>query len=260
MSHWMTFGGQAMIAVLLGLAWLLFAGEKRPACRLALAAALAVLASAILLGFTRGVWLATAAGALYLLWCWRPRYAALLPLIAAAALLAGPASLRQRALSMVNPQDQLDSNSHRAVCYRAGIAMAAAHPWLGIGPELVGPDLMNHLPADVRPPLPDGWYAHLHSIYIHYAAERGIPAALVLMWLLIKMLSDFIKALRKQAAEPCPRRAWLHGAVAVILAILIEGFFELNLGDSEVLAMFLIVVGSAYAFLYPPPAEAADAR
>jgi hypothetical protein len=32
----------------------------------------------------------------------------------------------------------------------------------------------------------------------------------------------------------------------VILATLAEGFFEYNLGDSEVLTMFLVVVACAY--------------
>ncbi len=38
----------------------------------------------------------------------------------------------------------------------------------------------------------------------------------------------------------------LHGAIAVILAILAEGFLEYNLGDSEVLTLFLAVVGFGY--------------
>ena len=39
----------------------------------------------------------------------------------------------------------------------------------------------------------------------------------------------------------------LHGAVAVVVATMIAGFSEYNLGDSEVLTMFLVVVGCAYA-------------
>ena len=37
------------------------------------------------------------------------------------------------------------------------------------------------------------------------------------------------------------RRAILHGCIAVSVAFLIEGLFEHNLGDSEVLSMFWIV-------------------
>jgi hypothetical protein len=39
----------------------------------------------------------------------------------------------------------------------------------------------------------------------------------------------------------------LHGAVAAVIATMIAGIFEYNLGDSEVLTMFLVVVGCAYS-------------
>ena len=39
----------------------------------------------------------------------------------------------------------------------------------------------------------------------------------------------------------------LHGAIAVIIAVMVGGYFEVNLGDSEVLAMFLAVVGCGYS-------------
>jgi hypothetical protein len=38
----------------------------------------------------------------------------------------------------------------------------------------------------------------------------------------------------------------LHGGIAVIIAILAEGFAEYNLGDSEVLTLFLAVVAFGY--------------
>ena len=53
-----------------------------------------------------------------------------------------------------------------------------------------------------------------------------------------------------RSAEPgAEARFVLHGAIAVILAILAEGFFEYNLGDSEVLTMFLAVLGFGYIAL-----------
>ena len=39
----------------------------------------------------------------------------------------------------------------------------------------------------------------------------------------------------------------LHGAIAFTIAILVEGLFEFNLGDSEVLMMFVSVLALAYA-------------
>jgi hypothetical protein len=45
------------------------------------------------------------------------------------------------------------------------------------------------------------------------------------------------------------RRFLLHGGFAIVLAALAEGFFEYNLGDSEVLTMFLVVIACGYLAL-----------
>jgi O-antigen ligase len=86
----------------------------------------------------------------------------------------------------------------------------------------------------------------LHNIYLHYAAERGIPTMLVLMWLLITLLVDFWRALRKLPPGPSDERFILRGATAVVIATMVAGFFELNLGDSEVLTMFLVTIACGY--------------
>jgi O-antigen ligase len=127
--------------------------------------------------------------------------------------------------------------------------MIRAHPWFGLGPEGVKYQFDRYVPKDIPRPLPEGWYGHLHNIYLHYAAERGIPAMLILMWFLGRILYDFLRGLRRLAPGRSDARFVLQGAVAVVVAILIEGFFELNLGDSEVLTMFLVVVGCGYAAL-----------
>ena len=69
---------------------------------------------------------------------------------------------------------------------------------------------------------------------------------LAMLWMIGKILWDFARALRAEACRSTEARFVLHGAIAVILAILGEGFFEYNLGDSEVLTMFLVVVAFGY--------------
>jgi O-antigen ligase len=123
--------------------------------------------------------------------------------------------------------------------------MVRAHPWFGLGPEQVKAQFNDWVPADIPRPLPPGWYGHLHNIYLQYAAERGIPTALAIFWMIGKILYDFAALLRKKLADP-EARFVLYGAIAAILAILAEGFLEYNLGDSEVLTMFLTVAGFGY--------------
>ena len=49
---------------------------------------------------------------------------------------------------------------------------------------------------------------------------------------------------------------WL--ATAVVLATMVAGLFELNLGDSEVLTMFLVVAGCGYVATEAVDTEAVD--
>jgi hypothetical protein len=69
------------------------------------------------------------------------------------------------------------------------------------------------------------------------------------MWLLIQILLDFGRGLQKLPAGKSDQRFLLHGAIAAVLATMAEGFVELNLGDSEVLTMFLVVVACGYLAL-----------
>ncbi len=245
MSHWMTFGGQMMIVLAMLLAFLFFSPARRRALWFWMLCA-AVIGLALVLNFTRGIWLAAAAAGLYLLWFWRKPFVVIAPVVLALAVWLGPSSIRERFDSMLHPRGQLDSNLHRVITWRTGLRMIQAHPWFGLGPEVVNKRFKDYLPPDAPNPLPSGWYGHLHNIYLQYAAERGIPTLLFLLWMLGKILWDFWSALRRLPAGLDHRRFLLHGAVATTLGVLVTGFVEYNLGDSEILLMFLVVVSLGY--------------
>ena len=170
------------------------------------------------------------------------------------ALLA-PASIRERFSSMLKP-GKVDSNQFRIVTLRTGLEMIRAHPWFGLGPEEVKLQFDRYVPPDIPRPLPEGWYGHLHNIYLQYAAERGIPTMLLMLWMLAQILWDCLRRVWRLPPGRSDLKFVLHGAVAVAIATMIAGCFEYNLGDSEVLIMFLVVVGCAYAAM---DCEAKDA-
>jgi O-antigen ligase len=247
MSHWNTFSAQEMFALIMLAAFLFFSPLARRRAWLWIACA-ALVGMAVLLGETRGVWVATAVAGIYLLWSWRRWLVAAVPVAIAAAFFLSPPAIRERFQSLVRPS-HVDSNQHRIVTWRTGIAIIEKHPLLGLGPEGVKLHFDEYVPADIPRPLPEGWYGHLHNIYLQYAAERGIPAMLLMMWLLFQVIYDFRRGLRALPPVPDDRRFLLHGGIAVVLATMVEGFVEYNLGDSEVLAMFLVVVACGYLAL-----------
>jgi putative inorganic carbon (hco3(-)) transporter len=254
MGHWMTFSGHMMIALMLVGTLLFFSPDFSSRGRWTPWMILAglLIAAALVAAFTRSMWLGAMGGGAYLLWMWRRSMVLAIPAGIALVLLINPFAVRERAVSAFQPHGGVDSNEHRAVTRQIGWEMIKAHPWLGVGPEEVGKQYLNYVPASVQRPLPEGYYGHLHNIYIHYAAERGVPAALALMWALGQALFDFIRGLRRLPAGWRARSeaGWvLHGAIAAMIAVLLSGWYELNLGDSEVLGMVLAVIACGYVAL-----------
>lgn len=245
MSHWMTFGGQIMIALLLVAAYLLWGEGKR---RGLWAVAAAIMALALFAGGTRSIWVATFVAGSFLAWQWKRWTVVVAPLVIAIALLAAPPFLKQRFTSIWKPQGTTDSNEHRRVSWRTGLRIIQAHPVFGIGPEHVKSHFKEYVPEDVKE-LPEGWYGHLHNIYLHYAAERGLPALLALLAWLGLMLRDFACGLARAPAGRSEAKFVIAGALATLLAILVGGVFEHNLGDSEVLVLFLAVMSCGYVAL-----------
>jgi O-antigen ligase len=236
-SHYMTFSGVTMIAaaILLGLAL-----EERGRRRLLMLAAAILPGAATLLTFTRGAYLGLLAGAIAVLALRRPRGLLLLPAVVAAILLLSPANLRERIVSISTLQDA--TSRERVAMARAGRAMIADTPWLGVGPERVA----AVYPRYRVPEAIESEIAHLHNNVLQVAAELGIPAAAAYLAFLGVTLWAAAARLRG-----CPRgdpaAGPLSAALLVGTAVAVGGVFEYNLGDAEVLVPTLLAVAVPFA-------------
>ena len=237
-SHWMTFSQSTALAFVTLASYLLFA-RRRPGHWVWVAAATAI-GMALLLSFTRSVWLALIAASLYLLAAAKPRALLAVPVLLAVVYAAAPDSVRQRVHS-IRP----GANENRLVMWRTWLNMIATHPLLGVGPELAGQRFAEFQPADVEE-LPPGFYGHLHNVYIHFAAERGIPAALIVLWLFGRVLWDMRLGLRGLPDGRDDRRFLLHAGVVGTLAVALVSCFDVSLGDSEILGAYLALAAIAY--------------
>lgn len=244
MSHWQTFGGQMMMLLLVALAWVLLGPERHRKWALG---AVGTIGVALLLNETRGNWIGAAVGIVYLVARVKPRLIWTLPVLFGALMLVPP--IRDRAVSIVVPHGEVDSNQHRWVSWRTGLEMVRAHPWFGIGPDLVKTQFDRYVPADIHRPLPEGNYGHLHNNYLQYAADRGIPTALCFCWLLWAMVHGWWTAASAATGE---RRAILEAGIAVWLAVVVSGFFEWNLSNTEILHLFLVISAGATVSLRKP--------
>ena len=233
MSHWMTFSETTVLILAMLASYVLFRDRSRPGGPIwALLTAWVV--AGIALSWTRSAWIATAVLSVYFVWFWKPRllWLGLIPLSALPLVLSQPAVT-----------SRVDS---RVIMWRTGARMIQDHPLFGVGPERVGPTFMDYLPPDVPKELPDAYYAHLHNTFVHYAAERGLPIVLALLWLFGKVLWDMSRALNRVPPGPGDRRFLLHGTIAATIALLTVCLTNVSLGDSEVLAAWLAVVAVGY--------------
>jgi O-antigen ligase len=245
-SHWNTFSAQEMFALVMLGALLFFAVTVPKRWVWILCGAL--IAVALYLGETRAVWIATVLAGLYLVWFWKRWLVALVPVIGAVVFLVSPPVMRERFTSLFHAR-QVDSNTFRIIAWDAGIQMIEKHPLLGLGPEGPKYHFQEYVPSEIWSSRPPGFYQHLHNVYLQYGAERGIPALLVFLWLLVRILVDFWRGLRVLPPGRSDRRFLLQGGIAMVLAMMVEGVAEVNFGDSEPLTMFLVVVACGYLAL-----------
>jgi len=251
MSHWMTYGGELMVVLLLLLAIILFAtdcGKKHWRWLGAFLLCLALLGA-----FTRGIWIGTLAGVTFLVGYYRRWMVGLIPVALLLLYLISPSWLQERDRSIFNPEAE-SSGMARLVMLRTGLRMIRAHPVFGLGPERVGPLFRDYVPEGTT--LPPAWYGHLHNTFLQIAAERGIPCVFILVWFFYEVFHDNV--LRARCARS-KERALACAASASTVAILVAGLFEYNLGDSEVLMLYLFVISLPYAWNRHQPAPAQPA-
>lgn len=250
MSHWNTFSAEEMFVLIMLCAFLLFGPVDWKRAWI-WAACGVIVGGAVVLAETRAVWIALALALLFLVWNRRRWLVLAAPVVLVLGFVVAPPVIRDRVTSIVRPQEA-DSNSFRKVTWRTGLRMVEAHPWLGLGPEMPRKHFDEWMPPDIVEK-PIGAYVHLHNMYLDYAAERGIPTLLMMLAMLGVMVWDFYHGLRKLPPGRSDRKFILLGAIGVIIATMVEGVAEYNLGDTEVLTMFLIVMACGYIALERSP-------
>jgi O-antigen ligase len=199
----------------------------------------AFLAGAVALAFTytRGAWIGFGAGLAVLLLRRRPRL--LLPaIVLLAAFLLSVPSFRERISETWEAGFAPDRE--RAYVWEAGRRAFLEHPWRGAGLQDLAPIVRAYRSPEASAPL-----THFHSLYLQTAVAMGVPGLVALSLLLGGLVLAALSSARR--AAPGPPRALAEGALAALVAFLVHGVFEWNLGDSEVALTLYLLVGLGMA-------------
>jgi O-antigen ligase len=226
LGHYMTYSGLIMLVTCAAAARILFSKDRiwpllmMPALLVALA-----------LTFGRSAWVGACAGVAFLLLLKDFRLMAVMPVLAALFLVLAPPQITNRFYSMFDARDP--TRVDRVTMLTVGARMVAAHPLTGVGPTMVSARyreyLASHEPQHVNP--------HLHNVPMQIAAERGLPALAIWIWLIVTSIVGMVRRLK------FPESRFLAAAgLSCIVAMLAAGQGEYNFGDSEFLMLFLVLV------------------
>jgi O-antigen ligase len=238
----MTYGGIMMLLLSVMLAVAIAPGTGRRA-RILPAIAAAAAAAALWFSFTRSSWVAMLFSAVVILAVLRRRWIApALALVVIGVLLLPPAQ-RHRVTSIWDPNYR--TNVQRIEMIRGGASIFLEHPVFGTGPVDLGEIYRAHMP-------PGAVYVHghMHNIFLQVAVTLGIVGLAAFLWLLVSIVRTVAGLLRLDL--PPPERAWAAGCLGATAGFIVNGLFEWNFGDAEVLTLWLILIGSCAALRRDP--------
>jgi O-antigen ligase len=225
-----------------------FGARSRPA-RIASALALPVVLGALLFSLSRGAWIGTSLGFLYLLIVLREARRALvivgIPFVIAGALFGSFApggtdievvTLRAHALTTLSPYDA------RPAIYREALREIKASPITGVGPGNF-PVASERAGSESSTVFAD----HAHDLWLTWAAEDGLPAFALIVAFTIALGLAAGRASREASRRGERRdRAVIAGLTAALIAVLGQGIFDYLLRNA---VLWILVWGLIGALL-----------
>jgi O-antigen ligase len=250
-SIYMTFGGVLLVGAIFFVAYLANVPWRR-VWWMVPAGALTV--AALAFTYSRNAWLGLVAGVVGLVATTRRAGLIALGLVVLGLLVAvvSPATVLDRVRSIADPQDSTFRD--RVAMWRAGLQMIADHPVLGVGPGQVRAWYPHYRrPEAVRPST-----GHLHNSPIHLAAERGLPALGVWIWLWVVFFREAARILARLGPHRPRERALVSASLGGVGAFLVAGLFEHNFGDAEVVMLVYALMTLPFVVQHglppdPPP-------
>jgi O-antigen ligase len=259
-GHYVTYAEVLQLILALAVALYVTLPFKRSWTGALLLLAVAGLIGSLILTVTRASWLAFMISSAVILLLGASRRTLLaVGVLAIPLILAGLFILQQK--RNVGFFDQNDASvTWRETVWRGGFDLLVSKPrhlLVGVGMDSIKSHwrewgLFDH----GRLPL-----GHMHSDVLEIALERGVPALLVWLTLLVlyaRMLWRLNRDLRTAKSDEEARNnnwllgAWIEraivlGALGGLAGFFISGLFEYNWGDSEVVMIFYLIMGLTLA-------------
>jgi O-antigen ligase len=254
-GHYTTFAEviQLVASLALGLAVAFLLGKRKyPAW--ALIAFVLLCSLALVLSVTRASQIAFAVSTAVIAFFSLRRWLAL-ALIAAGALslLLGVYIVKtQRGVGVLDSGD--GSIKYRQMMWRDGVRLWTASERnfiFGVGMD----SIKKHWPEWGL--FDRGWQpmGHFHSTVVQLLVERGLPALLIWLAILLIYLQQLIKGLKSMSGSDILGKGILLGSLGGLCGFFTSGLVHYNLGDAEVAMLFYILMGFSVVVIANGPAS-----
>jgi O-antigen ligase len=241
-GHWVTYAEVLQLIASLALGLLLALPQKRSLAGLLLLVAVVGLLFALGMTVTRASWLGFAVSATLMLVMSASRRTLLIAGACAIPLVLGGAILLQqkRNVGLIDTNDQ--STSWRETVWREGFQLLVSKPrhlLVGVGMDSIKGHWREWGLFD-NGRLPIG---HMHSNVLQIALERGVPALIVWLLLLVIYARMLIRIVWTAPASMFEARGITLGALGGLAGFFTSGLVHYNWGDSEVVTVFYFIMG-----------------
>jgi O-antigen ligase len=239
-NHWVTYAEVLQLIASLALGLFLAAPRKKSLYGALLFAAVVGLVFALALTVTRASWAGFAVSVAVMLMLSVSRRTLLIAAACAIPLILGGAILLQqkRNVGFFDANDQ--STSWREMVWREGFQLLVSKPrhlLVGVGMDSIKGHWREWgLFDNGRQPV-----GHMHSNLLQIALERGVPAFIVWLVLLVVYGRMLVGLVRTDGLNEV--RGIALGALGGLAGFFTSGLVHYNWGDSEVVTVFYFIMG-----------------
>ncbi|HOX84950.1 MAG TPA: O-antigen ligase family protein [bacterium] len=236
----MTAGGLTMMGAVISLALLIT--HKRRKVQIALLLALLLNFICLILTSTRGSWLGFFSGALLVIYLQNRKLLLAIPVLLVLLLLVQPETLAHRTRHFFDPTWR--TNAKRISWWKTGWEIYKDHPLTGIGDVSTQTVYQQYAGPDIEESI-----GHFHNNFIHIAVTLGSIGLAAFVNLLGFLFYRVWQVFRRcdRSAGLAMARGWTLAAMAVWTGFVINGLFEWNFGDQEIVTALYFVCGLALA-------------
>src|SRR5262249_5823413 len=232
MDSKMTFAGLLMLVELMAVVQVLFQTHRRQLVWMI--PALLLITAALLMTQTRSAWCGLIVGCCVILGLRKKVLLLAIPLGALVVFLLVPQTIKIRALSIADRRDI--TAQERLSMWASGVRIIRDYPWTGVGMGAMERRYPQYREPD-SPVDPTRRLGHLANNLIQIAEEDGFRGLACWLWIWGAYGVDTWRIAARVGPENRQAKALVVGSLACVLGFQIEGLFEYNFGDSEVITL-----------------------